>query len=104
DWRLAVREHGLASLGAWGGVHVHRFHQLGSAGRAGVRLAPSLGTTVRLGLLGRRGALASLGIRAGWSGGQWIHRYDGRTTWRRSAVLVGVELGLGWDVPWRRAS
>jgi len=102
DWALGFRRHGIASFGAMAGLHVHRFRQDGPTGDRGVRLAPSLGTTVRLGYLGARGLVAFGGLRAGWSGGQWVHVLDGQPTWKRSALLVGLELGVGWDFPWRR--
>lgn len=102
DWTLGFGRHGIAALGVVAGLHVHHFRQGGSTGDRGGRLAPSLGTTVRLGYLGTRGLLAFGGLRAGWSGGQWMHLLDGEITWERSALLVGLELGVGWDLQWRR--
>jgi hypothetical protein len=57
---------------------------------------------VRLAFLASRGLVAFGGLRAGWSGGQWIHVLDGEQTWKRSALLIGLELGAGWDFPLRR--
>lgn len=102
DWRLGFGSRGLAIFGIFGGLHVHRFVQDSPGGRRGTRLGPGVGTTIRLAFLGRRGLMAFGGIRAGWSGGRWVHVIDGRTVWHRSPLLVGLEVGVGWDFPWRR--
>lgn len=101
DWRLGFGEHGLVSLGAFAGLHVHTYRWDVPSHR-GRRLAPSAGTTVRVGRLGARGLLAFGGVRAGWSGGRWVHVFDGDTVWQRSSLLVAVELGVGWELAWRR--
>jgi hypothetical protein len=97
DWRIALRERGLVALGLFGGVHLHSYVQAGPTGERATKVGPSVGATVRLAWLGRRGALAFGGIRAGWSGGRWVHLHDGVASWRRSGLMIGVELGLGWD-------
>lgn len=101
DWRVGVGRRGQVALGTFAGLHIHdyRWDLPGGGGR---RLAPSVGTTIRLGMLGRRGLLAFGGLRAGWSGGRWVHVLDGRTSWRRSALLIGIEAGVGWDIAWGR--
>jgi hypothetical protein len=102
DWTLGFGRRGIAGFGAFAGVHVHSFRHLdGAATTRGVRLAPSLGATVRLGFLGSRGLVGFGGLRAGWSGGRWVHLFDGEATWERSGLLLGLELGVGWDFPWR---
>jgi hypothetical protein len=101
DWTLGFGRRGIAGFGALAGVHVHAFRQAGPVGVRGLRLAPSFGTTVRLGILGRRGLVAFGGLRVGWSGGRWVHVLDGESTWERSRLLVGAELGVGWDFAWR---
>jgi hypothetical protein len=100
DWRIGFGRHGIAAFAAFAGLHVHHYRQDGPAGARDVRLAPSLGTTVRLAFLGSRGLVAFGGLRAGWSGGRWVHVFDGEQTWERSALLVAIELGMGWDFPW----
>lgn len=100
DWRLAFARRGFAALGAVAGVHVHDFRHRGIADSGGVRVAPSLGTTVRLALQSSQGIIVFGGLRAGWSGGQWVHVVDGVPVWKRSALMVGLEVGMGWDFPW----
>src|SRR5690606_15523817 len=97
DWRLGFARRGLAVLAAFAGVHVHRYVHERSGAEPGLRLGPSVGASVRLAYLGSRGALLFGGVRAGWSGGRWVHLVDGEPSWRRSGVLIGVELGAGWD-------
>lgn len=102
DWTLGFGRRGIAGFGTFAGLHVHSFrHRDDAAATRGVRLAPGLGATVRLGFLGKRGLVGFGGLRAGWSGGRWVHVFDGEPTWERSGLLVGLELGAGWDFPWR---
>lgn len=97
DWRIGVGARGMAALGLFAGVHLHRYAQTGPTGETDTRVGTSAGATVRLGWLARRGALLFAGLRAGWSGGRWVHLHDGNTSWRRSALMLGLELGAGWD-------
>ena len=97
DWRFGFAARGLAMLGVFAGAHVHSYVYEGPAGERGTRVAPSVGASVRLAYLGRRGALLFGGLRAGWSGGRWVHLEDGEPSWRRSGLLIAVELGAGWD-------
>jgi hypothetical protein len=97
DWRLRFAGRGLAILGVFAGAHVHSYTYENSSDERGSRVGPSVGASVRLGFLGSRGALLFGGLRAGWSGGRWIHLADGEPSWRRAGLVVGVELGAGWD-------
>jgi hypothetical protein len=97
DWRLGFSTRGLAILSAFAGAHVHRYSYAQSATESGTRVGASVGTSVRLAFLAHRGALLFGGLRAGWSGGRWVHLHEGQPIWRRSAVMVGLELGAGWD-------
>jgi hypothetical protein len=97
DWRVGFAGRGLATLGVFAGAHVHSFAYENAGNEAGTRVGASVGASVRLGYLGRRGALLFAGLRAGWSGGRWIHLADGEPSWRRSGLMVGLELGAGWD-------
>lgn len=97
DGRLPFARRGLAMLGVFAGVHVHDYWYVDGSGERGVRVGPSVGASARLAYLGSRGVLLFGGVRAGWSGGRWIHLVDGEPSWRRSGVVVGVELGAGWD-------
>ncbi|MBV1862420.1 MAG: hypothetical protein KUG77_28625, partial [Nannocystaceae bacterium] len=100
DWRRGFARRGLTILGAFAGVHLHGFRHVGAAQSRGVRVGPSFGAVVRLAWLSKPGLMAFGGLRAGWSGGRWIHVRDGSEVWERSAVVVAAELGLGWDFPW----
>lgn len=97
DWRLGFAGRGLAILGAFAGAHVHSYSYTQASAERGLRVGPSVGASVRMAYLGARGALLFVGVRAGWSGGRWVHLDDGEPSWRRSGVVVGVELGAGWD-------
>jgi opacity protein-like surface antigen len=97
DWRLGFAARGLAMLGVFAGAHVHTYSYSGVSTEHGTRVSASGGASVRMGFLANRGALLFGGVRAGWSGGQWVHLADGDPSWRRSSVMVGVELGVGWD-------
>lgn len=97
DWRLGFARRGLAILAAFAGAHVHTYFYASSAADRGTRLGASVGASVRMAHLGDRGALLFGGVRAGWTGGRWIHLDQGQTSWRRSGVMVGLELGIGWD-------
>ncbi len=96
DWRLGFADRGLAILAVVAGAHVHTYAYEGAPQR-GVRVGPSVGASVRLAAIGRRGAMVFGGVRAGWSGGGWTHLADGEPSWRRSSVMVGIEVGAGWD-------
>jgi hypothetical protein len=96
DWRIGVGERGVVALGLFAGVHLHHYAQTGGA--RDTLVGTSAGSTVRLGWLGRRGALLFAGLRAGWSGGRWVHIDDTDTSWRRSGLMLGLEAGVGWDV------
>ncbi|MBZ5710152.1 hypothetical protein [Nannocystis pusilla] len=100
DWRLGFAERGVVALGLFAGVHLHHYAQTGGA--RDTRVGASAGATVRLGWLGRRGALLFAGLRAGWSGGNWVHVYDTAISWRRSDLVLGLEFGAGWDIALRR--
>ncbi|WAS91218.1 hypothetical protein [Nannocystis punicea] len=100
DWRIGVGERGVVALGLFAGAHLHHYAQAG--GVRDTRVGTSAGATVRLGWLGRRGALLFAGLRAGWSGGRWVHVHDTGTSWRRSGLMLGLEAGVGWDVRLRR--
>ncbi|MFV8755610.1 hypothetical protein ACNOYE_34095 [Nannocystaceae bacterium ST9] len=102
DGRVGLGEQGLIALGVFGGVHLHSYVQAGPTGRRATLLGPSVGATVHLAWLARRGALLLGGLRAGWSGGRWVHLHDGATSWRRSMLMIGIELGVGWDFAWGR--
>jgi hypothetical protein len=104
DWRIGVRERGLVVLGLFAGPHLHSYVQAGSNGARATRVGVSAGATIRLGWLGRRGALLFAGLRTGWSGGRWTHIVDGGVSWRRSGMVLGLEVGAGWDVALRRRS
>ncbi|WP_434425213.1 hypothetical protein [Nannocystis pusilla] len=100
DWRIGVGGSGVVALGLLAGVHLHHFAQTGGARQT--RVGASAGATVRVGWLGRRGALLFAGLRAGWSGGRWVHAYDTEVSWRRAGLVLGLELGAGWDIALRR--
>jgi hypothetical protein len=97
DWRLGFAARGLAMLGVFAGAHVHTYSYSRVSTEHGTRVSASGGVSVRMGFLAHRGALLFGGVRAGWSGGQWVHLANGDPSWRRSSVMVGVELGVGWD-------
>jgi hypothetical protein len=103
DWRIALRERGLVALGVFGGVHLHSYVQAGPTGERATKIGPSVGAKAGVGWLGRRGALLFGNLRAGWSGGRWVHLHDGVASWRRSGLMIGLELGVGWDFAWRRS-
>ncbi|MDC0672415.1 hypothetical protein [Nannocystis radixulma] len=100
DWRIGFAERGVVALGLFAGVHLHHYAQTGGA--RDTRVGASAGATVRLGWLGRRGALLFAGLRAGWSGGNFVHVYDTAVSWRRSDMVLGLEFGAGWDIALRR--
>ena len=101
DYRVALRERGLVALGLFGGLHLHSYVQAGATGQRDTRVGASVGTTARVAYLARRGPLLFAGVRAGWSGGGWVHLHQGSPSWQRSALLVGFEVGAGWDFAWR---
>lgn len=92
---------GVVLLGLLAGVHVHHYRQTVATGNADTFAGPSFATVARVGLL-RGGLLVFGGLRAGWSGGRWVHLAGGKASWRRSSTFVGLELGVGWDWAWRR--
>jgi hypothetical protein len=100
DWRIGVGGSGVVALGLFAGVHLHHFAQTGGARQT--RVGASAGATVRVGWLGRRGALLFAGLRAGWSGGRWVHVHDTEVSWRRAGLMLGLEVGAGWDIALRR--
>jgi hypothetical protein len=97
DWRLGFAGRGLAILGVFAGAHVHSYAYENASAERGTRVGPSVGASVRLAYLGRRGLLLFGGLRAGWSGGRWVHLADGEPILRRTGLMVGAELGAGWD-------
>ncbi|PCC68595.1 hypothetical protein SAMN02745121_05269 [Nannocystis exedens] len=100
DWRIGAGTRGVVALGLFAGVHLHHYAQTGGA--RDTRVGASAGATVRVGWLGRRGALLFAGLRAGWSGGRWVHVHDAEVSWRRAGLVLGLELGAGWDIALRR--
>lgn len=104
DGRIALGRRGavegLVMLGVLAGVHVHHYRQTVSGGSQATLAAPSVATVARAALL-RGGLLVFGGLRAGWSGGRWVHLGGAKASWRRSASFVGLELGVGWDWAWR---
>lgn len=105
DGRIAFARRGAVAgivvLGLLAGVHLHRYQQTAQNGARATLASPSLATVARVALL-RGGLLVFGGLRAGWSGGRWVHLDAGKASWRRSASFVGLELGVGWDWAVRR--
>lgn len=104
DGRIALGRRGavegVVMLGVLAGVHIHHYRQTVVGGNQATLAAPSVATVARAALL-RGGLLVFGGLRAGWSGGRWVHLGGGKASWRRSASFVGLELGVGWDWAWR---
>jgi len=98
DWRFALRRRGMLSVAAAGGLYVNRYTQTAPLGRRGQQLGGAVTTRSSFGFSSPRGALLELSASVGMRGPGPSHLYDGRSSWSRSALFVGLAVSVGWDV------
>jgi len=98
DWQFALRRRGLLSVAFAGGLYVNRYTQTAPLGRRGQELGGAVTTRSSFGFSSPKGALLEITAAIGLRGPRPSHLYDGRPSWSRSALFVGLGVGIGWDV------